>query len=395
MRVTYYYPWGYFHPAHGGAATVAARHMAWFRAQGWQPRIVILGDERAPERADFERHYFWVDDIRVLTLRNFPIAHDIRDACDPIRLLKQHAAMCDAAEVQRVLGGPADLVFLNYFFSAPFLDLIPRNALRVLETHDIFFTDAARWELPPVTLQHHLRMELELYRLFDAAIMLNPDEAGLAQARGVGNATFIPQGVEPPCLVAPDQPVEPKYDLLFVGSAHGPNIEGADWFYRHVFQPHLKQHGLSWAVAGAVCDKLRFRDRQVRLLGRVDNLTAVYRASKIVVVPLFQGSGMSIKTLEAFAHGSAVVSTPAGLRGLHGCRHFADEIQFNLNPAGVAGRIMQLRNGATERAERGRHAVEYIRANFSISNYERRMTELFARLVSPRLPNRETPLLVA
>lgn len=394
MRVTYYYPWGCFYPAHGGAATVAARHLAWFRSRGWQPRIVLLGDVRGRERSDFERHYSWVHDIQIVSLRDFPPAGEIRDACEPIRLLRQHAALCDAPDVQNALRAPADVFFLNYFFAAPFLDLAPPDCCRVLETHDIFFSDLKRWKLPPVTAQHHLRMELELYRLFDAAIMLNPDEAGLAQSRGAAAATLIPQGIEIPptaglCNAAP------THDLLFVGSAHKPNIDGAEWFYHHVFRPHLKPHGVTWAIAGSMCERIRFRDRQVLPLGRVENLVALYRDSRIVVIPLFEGSGMSIKTLEALAHGKAVVSTVTGLRGLGDHQHIADAMNFELDPRAVADRILQLRKSPGECDALGRRAVEFIRSNFSISQYERRMDELFERLTNPPSAVCETPVFAA
>jgi glycosyltransferase involved in cell wall biosynthesis len=392
MRVTYYFPWGCFHPAHGGAATVAARHLAWFRAQKWRPRIIVTDNSRSSNWTDFEKHYSWVDDIIRLNPGHAP---DDRQACEPISFLKQHAALCDVAEVRRAFGAPADVVFLNYFFAASFLDLAPRNALRILETHDIFFSNPARWRLPPVTNQHHLRMELELYGLFDAAIMLNPEEAELAVARGANNAVYIPQGMTPPPSTNPDQVSGPAYDLLFVGSAHEPNTAGAEWFHRHVFLPYLKNRGVTWAIAGSVCDRLRIRDRQVHRLGRVDDLSRLYRASKAVVIPLFQGSGMSIKTLEAFAHGCAVVSTPVGLRGIRGCDAFADELNFEGNPQAVAERILALLDSPAERAGRGNLAVEFIRNHFSISGYEQRLSALFDRLSCARSSDRHRALFAA
>jgi hypothetical protein len=51
-------------------------------------------------------------------------------------------------------------------------------------------------------------------------------------------------------------------------------------------------------------------------LGRVENLRPLYAAARLVVVPLLEGTGVSIKTLEAITFGKPVLATAMGLRGL-------------------------------------------------------------------------------
>ena len=70
------------------------------------------------------------------------------------------------------------------------------------------------------------------------------------------------------------------------------------------------------AVAGRVCDNLDFADALVHALGYVDNLEPLYNDSKLVIVPIFEATGLSIKLHEALAAGRAVVSTPVGCRGV-------------------------------------------------------------------------------
>jgi glycosyltransferase involved in cell wall biosynthesis len=55
---------------------------------------------------------------------------------------------------------------------------------------------------------------------------------------------------------------------------------------------------------------------QVEWLGYVADLTPVYAAADLVIVPLRTGGGTRIKILEAFAHRKAVVSTRIGAEGL-------------------------------------------------------------------------------
>ena len=54
----------------------------------------------------------------------------------------------------------------------------------------------------------------------------------------------------------------------------------------------------------------------VKVLGFVPNIDEEYTNSTIVVVPIYQGSGTSIKVIEALQKNRPVVSTPMGIRGL-------------------------------------------------------------------------------
>jgi glycosyltransferase involved in cell wall biosynthesis len=55
----------------------------------------------------------------------------------------------------------------------------------------------------------------------------------------------------------------------------------------------------------------------VRVIGTVDNLDEVYARCDCVVSPIFHGSGMKVKTADAFRHGKTVVGTPESFTGYH------------------------------------------------------------------------------
>lgn len=107
-------------------------------------------------------------------------------------------------------------------------------------------------------------------------------------------------------------------DVLFVGSGHIPNYDGIWWFYNNVFIPFLQKKGFNLVIAGSVCHGLGdFRPNpQVHLLGTVRNLDPLYAAAKIVITPLLDGTGISIKTIEAVLVGKPLVSTSVGIRGI-------------------------------------------------------------------------------
>ena len=55
----------------------------------------------------------------------------------------------------------------------------------------------------------------------------------------------------------------------------------------------------------------------VKIFGFVQNLTDAYKESRCVVVPIWHGTGTSVKLVEAMALNRAVVTTTMGVRGLH------------------------------------------------------------------------------
>jgi succinoglycan biosynthesis protein ExoO len=110
--------------------------------------------------------------------------------------------------------------------------------------------------------------------------------------------------------------------VLFVGSAHPPNIDGVTWFLAQVW-PTIKSEfpAATFLIAGSVCSAFpNPLPEGVRLLGRLPDLAVAYAQAGIVIAPIFQGSGIKIKLLEAIGYGRACVTTSVGLEGLEALR---------------------------------------------------------------------------
>ena len=103
---------------------------------------------------------------------------------------------------------------------------------------------------------------------------------------------------------------------LFVGSDHGPNHDAADIL---VATARARPHWTFW-VAGSICNYPPLRDAPspILCLGVVSEaeLTALFRAADVGVNPMRRGSGTNLKMLDYAAHGTLVLSTEIGARGL-------------------------------------------------------------------------------
>jgi glycosyltransferase involved in cell wall biosynthesis len=142
--------------------------------------------------------------------------------------------------------------------------------------------------------------------------------------------------------------------VLFIGSAHPPNIEAAEFIIRSVAD---KCKDITFKIAGSCCKSLDAIEKpNVDLLGFVsqEEKEDLFRSCKCAINPMFSGSGTNLKTLEFFSAGIPMLSTETGVRGLgvvdgeHYCSasesNFAEKLcellenPDNMNNIAVAGR---------------------------------------------------------
>lgn len=101
--------------------------------------------------------------------------------------------------------------------------------------------------------------------------------------------------------------------ILFVGSYFTPNIEGIRWFAKNV----MSAIGCKLIVVGKDMEKLTdISDMtNIDIVGTVDDLKPFYQAADAVVMPIFLGAGMKIKTAEAMMYGKTIFATKEALEG--------------------------------------------------------------------------------
>jgi len=107
-----------------------------------------------------------------------------------------------------------------------------------------------------------------------------------------------------------------KKICLFIGALHWPNMEAANNIREMAISEEKNgSDDVVFIVVGDCC-KPEMRDNFVSL-GRIDEeaLHALYNVSDLVLIPLLNGGGASIKTIEAMAYGKAILGTSVAFRG--------------------------------------------------------------------------------
>ena len=174
--------------------------------------------------------------------------------------------------------------------------------------------------LRKIALPTYIKNELLTVQYSDRTIVLNKRDADLyRQVYGKDPFMLAPVGLNMPDDV--DKGLKHKkgapLSLLFVGVVYQPNMQAIRWFIDNVL-PHVKSD-VTFNIVGQNMEKYRSEfeslSERINVIGTVESLSPPYINADIVVVPLFEGGGMKIKTAEAFSYGKRFIGTTEGLEG--------------------------------------------------------------------------------
>jgi hypothetical protein len=266
-----------------------------------------------------------------------------------------------------------EIVWLDHTWLAPLVADVPRSGAGywVIDTHDILYLrDESRVRVGlPAEAEISRAEEAELLRPFDLILAIQANErrtlAELLPGRRVATLGHSHQ-------VRPLPSTRPA--VLYVGSKIDVNVHGLLTFIREAWpeiaarcpQAHLE-------VAGGICQSAEIRrvaaspGNRILLRGVYDRSESVYDGPAVVICPLWAGSGLKIKMVEALAHGKATVSTPVGAQGLaegvdrafvlaHTAKDFIEPVARALDDLQFRQRL-ELAAAATARARFAHSAV--------------------------------------
>lgn len=221
-----------------------------------------------------------------------------------------------------------DLMHVESLFSAPITKNI-KHIPRILRQHNI---EHAIWEKLSIQEKGWKNWYLKLMakRLkkeeafwlkhfqFIAAITEN-DAKKMQQWLPELTISVVPASI--PFEQQPPSHQQPAiHEVFHIGSMEWlPNQQGVQWLVQQVWPLVLKslpEAKLHLAGKGLQKDDPLYAAKGVIVHGEVEDSAQFMLAYQIMAVPLFSGSGLRMKTIEAMSLGKSVVSTQIGADGL-------------------------------------------------------------------------------
>lgn len=101
--------------------------------------------------------------------------------------------------------------------------------------------------------------------------------------------------------------------ILFVGSFFYANVEGIRWFCKNVMP--FVDCKLEIVGKGMEVLKEELESEKIEVIGTVNSVREYYCSADLVVLPIFSGGGMKVKTAEALMYGKRLVATAEAIEG--------------------------------------------------------------------------------
>ncbi len=225
--------------------------------------------------------------------------------------------------------------------------------------------------------------ELDLFEKVDGIAAITLQDAamiGLKTCRP--KIETIPFGINPE-LYSDDIHYETTNSLFHIGSMDWlPNQEGVRWLLDAVWPLVIaKRPGTKLHLAGKnMPDWLRSRKQDgVIIEGEVENAWEFMNRHPMMLVPLFSGSGVRIKIIEAMLAGRTVISTPIGAEGIQ-CSH-GRHLFIADTAAGFVDTILYCLDHPMERILVGQAARSLIEKDYRLDVVSTRITNFYRLLL--------------
>jgi GT2 family glycosyltransferase len=230
-------------------------------------------------------------------------------SADPQLLYRDYLRMADVLWVSRPhnFARFLDGVVGGYDFSAK----VVFDAEAIFSHRERIQLSLARRRLRPAIMDARLQRELSLSQAADAVIVVSSREAEIVRQSGAKNVHIIGHRLRAMLTM---RPFAARRTFLFIGAIHGngtPNADSLKYFCEQIWPEVRRRTGAEFVIAGFGTDQvLDLKGEGVNVLGSVADLTPLYEAARVFVVPTRYAAGIPFKAHEAAAYGVPMVVSP-------------------------------------------------------------------------------------
>lgn len=171
---------------------------------------------------------------------------------------------------------------------------------------------------------------------------------------------------------------EKKYDLVFVGNLnYAPNVECAEFIVTQILPLLNKRKELRVLICGANPGSRvqKLAQKNVEIQGWVEDIRASYVTGKIFLAPLFIGTGLQNKLLEAMALGLPCITTPLANNALGAIN--GESILLAETAQEFSDKIMYLLENDAKAQSIAKSGRSYVHTHFSWQQSAEKLESVF------------------
>lgn len=245
-----------------------------------------------------------------------------------------------------------DAIIINYPWMSPLLPKVDIKK-KYIFTHDCFTYKRERIKENMYSLSPN--QEAKALRRADVILSIQDNESLIFRYLLPDKPVY---SVYMPIVFKPS-PVSCNKNILFFSGNSDINRNGLNFFIREVFPLiTVLEKDAKLVIAGSICRSLSINDSRISVLGFIDDVDAFYASGNVVINPVYQGTGLKIKTIEAISYGKAIVVHPHSVDGLY--KHYQAPVFVAHTAQQYADHIFNILQGRVNIEKHAQACKEYI-----------------------------------
>lgn len=205
-----------------------------------------------------------------------------------------------------------DICIINYYYLSRLFEKIniPKKAIA---THDVFAYKNLKIGMPTMCLTADA--EAKAMQRCPHIFALQEQEADYFQILSPNSKVYNLYGK----YEHHSQPIVGNHKILFFSGGNIFNQNGIKWFLNDIF-PVVRQYvpDAELIIGGSICNILSSFDTidGVKIFGSVDDPADFYKLADVAINPVYQGTGLKIKTFESISYDKVTMVHPHSLTGV-------------------------------------------------------------------------------
>ena len=270
--------------------------------------------------------------------------------------------------VERVGATRAVAVVVEYLWLSKCLEAIPGKTLKVLDSHDAMHLRLEQFRGSKLHsfFQCTLEDELKCFARADKTMMIQETEKQMfCEWFPTERLMLTPHAHS---MVPPPRGKRRGKELIFIGAAHASNVEGLVWFISEVWPRVRAVHADATLTVVGNAGLAVERDRNlaapldgVTMRGIVESIVDECHRADISIAPIFRGSGLKVKVVEALCTGMPLVTTSKGVEGIVGVEK-CEAVRIADTPAAFSAAVLEFLGSALDYSD---VAISFAERHFS------------------------------